>query len=421
MNVDPGCPLSFPVLSAACAFLILLPSAFAAESADLRPNVILSSPVTHSDWMLWSPGAFPEWGAKGVHQILDRAKACGWQRVYWRCFDGGRATYASQLMERSLLPDSDVNYHQEHGNTEVLEKLRQYDWESLDTLKEALSYGRSIGIQVHAWLSINEDDHGYGWATRYTRDHPESRWVRRDGTPFHSQQSFAFPEVRDYKLALLKEILAYGPDGIFFDWIRTGDVRDNPHTDPAGVAIHGYEEPNITRFRERFGIDPHDVPNDDPRWVRVRAEPQTLFMRDARALIRAADPTCVVSCLVQHRFGYRGSPTDTPYAGSLQGLLADIETWADEDLMDVLLAAGYYRPGGSPEQAYKEMRRLTKGKVSVTLFGWLNAGDFITSLPLAQKLRAPELLLWESNYVGLPPANDDFVKAMRDYADPPQP
>ena len=68
-------------------------------------------------------------------------------------------------------------------------------------------YGHQIGLKIHAWVTINEDDHGWGWPSEFTKHHPEFRWVRRDGTPYHSQLSFAFPEVRDYKLAILEELL----------------------------------------------------------------------------------------------------------------------------------------------------------------------------------------------------------------------
>src|SRR3982751_6294782 len=95
--------------------------------------------------------------------------------------------------------------------------------------------------------------------------------------------SFAFPEVRAYKLAIIDKLLAnYDLDGLFLDWIRTGDIRDNPQNDAEGVADYGYETPNITAFKNKYGVEAHTVPNGDPRWVRLRADPQTNFMRGVR-------------------------------------------------------------------------------------------------------------------------------------------
>ena len=45
----------------------------------------------------------------------------------------------------------------------------------------AIDYGHSIGLKIHAWASINEDDHGWGWASEFSKAHPEFRWLRRDG------------------------------------------------------------------------------------------------------------------------------------------------------------------------------------------------------------------------------------------------
>lgn len=394
--------------------IVLLILAASANAQEAPRRVRLGSPVTHSDWMLRDPA--PEWGLQGVRQILDRCKECGWSRVYWRCFDGGRALYPSKLMDPAHGYDED-NYHKTHGSTWVLDKLAPYNWGEFDSLAEAVRYGHEIGLEVHAWLTINEDDHGWGLQSRFNREHPESRWTRRDGSRYRSQQSFAFPQVREYKLALVRELLAYKPDGIFFDWIRTGDVRCNPQTDPDGVANHGYEEPNIAEFKRLYGIDPHEVPNGDDRWVAVRAKPQTQFMRMAKQAIEEADPDCVISVMVHNPWGYRGAPNDTPYDGSLRGLLLDVQTWAGEGLMDEAVAAGYYRPGGNAELTYNWLKEQTLGKCDLWLFGWNGSVEgFRNDTALAERLGAAELLLWESDYIELPPKNADRVKAMSDYA-----
>ena len=384
--------------------------------AQTRPRkpVQLASPVTHSDWMVRAPA--PRWGPQGVRQILDRCKQCGWTRVYWRCFDGGRACYPSRLMEPFHNFDED-NYHRGRDSASVLEKLKPCDFGSFDALKEAIAYGHQLGIEVHAWLTINEDDHGWGLTSRFTRENPDTRWVRRDGRAFRSQQSFAFPKVRQYKLALLEEVLTYRPDGIFFDWIRTGDVRDNPQTDADGVAVYGYEAPNIEPFRTKYNADPRELPNSDERWVRVRAEPQTIFMRAARSLIRQNDRRIPIAVMVQNPWGYRGAPNDMTYRDNLAGLLLDVQTWAKEGLIDEAVAAGYYRPGGSAEAAYKALDKETAGKVAIWLFGWTASPDqFRADVAMAERLGAPQLLLWESDYIALPPANGPTVKAMSDYA-----
>src|SRR6185503_3445064 len=238
------------------------------------------------------------------------------------------------------------------------------DYAKFDSLAAAIEYGHEIGLKIWAWASINEDDHGWGWPSEFSKAHPEFRWIRRDGRPYHSQLSFAFPEVREYKLSVLDELLAlYDIDGLFLDWIRTGDIRNNPQTDAKGVADSGYERPNIAAFKSKYNADPHDVPNEDDRWVRVRAEPQTVFIRSVRQHVNKYNKRLPIAVMVGHPWHYRGM--QDPIDGNRRGLLLDVATWANEGLIDSAIAAGYYRPGGDATKAFQALQQETNKQVDV--------------------------------------------------------
>ncbi|MBN2295374.1 MAG: family 10 glycosylhydrolase [Pirellulales bacterium] len=366
-----------------------------AEGTDnSQQRLLLSSPLTHSDWML-KPGI--AWGPAGVRHMLDMCKASGWSRVHWRVFDGGRTMYHSKLADPQGKWEQD-NYHRHHGNLDILQKVESLDYSTFDTLAEAVEYGHKIGLQIYAWISINEDDHGWGIRSRFVKQHPQFRWCKRDGTVYRSQLSFAFPEVMRYKLALVEELIdGYKIDGLFFDWIRTGDVRDNPQNDAQGVADHGYEKPLIDGFKAKYGIDPLTLPNRDDRWVRYRAQPHTEFMRSARKLARGKD--LPVSAMVQHPWAYRGDRNKID--GNLRGMLLDTTTWAEEGLIDEIVAAGYYLDGGTPAKAFNALREETKNKVDVVLYCWVppDAAAFERDFALAQTLGTKQMLFWEADYI----------------------
>lgn len=395
------------------------------QERALDPKLTLHVPLTHSDWMLHPnvPG-----GEAGVRHMLDACKACGWFNVHWRVFDAGQATYRSQLMRpgmrseahtihnpsaedlpavRKLLPN--FNPQQSAG---YLKKYEQIDYAAFDSLAAACEHGHRIGLKIHAWATINEDDHGWGWQSEFSKAHPEFRWVRRDGTPYRSQLSFAFDEVRRYKLGLIRELLAYPIDGLMLDWIRTGDIRDNPQTDGDGVANSGYESPNVETYRKVHGRDPHEVANGDEAWVGVRAQPQTLFMRDVRQLARQHKPSLPIAVLVGHRWHYRGA--GDKIGGNLRGLLLDVEAWAKEGLIDAAIPAGYYRDGGTPARAYQALRRETEGKVDVWPYAWVpNApADFERDAALTRELGATSMLLWEADYIEVRPNAAELKAAM---------
>jgi hypothetical protein len=400
-------------LTAAAAGAAMPSYARANKAVDDEAKLILSAPLTHSDWIL-KPGG-PPWGEAGVEHMLDACKDAGWSHVYWRAFDAGVATYRSRLLRRGNRAEID-NYFAPRNHAdlairqkfsplsparadEILRQLNAMDYNTFDSLAAAVKYGHQIGLKIHAWATINEDDHGWGWPSEFTKAHPELHWGRRDGRAYRSQLSFAFPEVREYKLRLIKELLDYDIDGLFLDWIRTGDVRDNPQTDAAGVADSGYEPPNVEAFKAKHGVDPHEIANDDDRWVRLRAEPQTLFMRGVREHVAKLARPVPIAVMVGHPWHYRGLMD--PIDGNLRGLLLDVETWAREGLMDAAVAAGYYRPGGDATKAYQALAAETKDNVDLWYYAWVpqTPADFNREFAAANSLGAKRMLFWEADYI----------------------
>jgi hypothetical protein len=386
----------------------------------------LSAPLTHSDWLL-KPAA-PPWGEPGIRHMLDACKECGWSHIYWRVFDAGVATYHSKLLRPGNKPEPDNFFAPQTDadrqlrdkispvptsrSQEILSKLSAMNYADFDSFAYAIKYGHDIGLKIHAWATINEDDHGWGWPSEFGKAHSEFRWVRRDGKPYHSQLSFAFPEVRAYKLGLIHELLQYDLDGLFLDWIRTGDVRDNPQTDPQGVANNGYESPNIETFKSKFNLDPHDVPNNDDRWVRLRAEPQTIFMRSVRELVAKHSKKVPIAVMVGHPWHYRG--LQDPIDGNLRGLLLDVSTWAEEGIMDSAIAAGYYRPGGDATKAYQALAAETKNKIDLWYYAWVSQTpeEFTRDFDAAHSLGAKRMLFWEADYIDDRPNADALKRAM---------
>jgi hypothetical protein len=388
--------------------------------------IILSAPLTLSDWVIKKDS--PPFSPEGIRQVLEHSHAYGFTRIYWRCYDCGRSTYASQLIDpywfNEIEPENMYTDETINGpfylNEDQKSKLAAANFHNLDSLKYAIDYGHQLGLEIHAWASINEDDHGGGWPSRFSKQHPQYHWVTRGGRVYRSQLSFAFEKVREYKLALIKELLAYDIDGLFLDWIRTGDIRDNPQADDEGVADFGYEEPNIQAFRKQYGLDPHCVPNEDPRWIKLRAEPTTQFMRQCKQLVSANTKRIPLAVMGHNNWGYRGVlPGMDAYEqnkgmggnkvnGSLRGLLCDLSTWANEGLIDEAVLAGYYWQGGSSTLAHQELVQETGGQVIPWTYEWVpnKVSDMEKCLNIAENVGANQILFWEADYIDNIPEHD---------------
>ena len=395
--------------------VFLFVKAMTVAFADNPPEnkIILSAPLTFLDWTLHH-GTTDE---EGIRYVLQQCKDAGITTIYWRVFDAGFANFKSQFADPYSWSELDKRNHIwgpktpedlavtkkyianfEEVRESYIEKFKLQEME-IDSLLVACKIAKELGMSINVWYTLNEDDHGFGMTSRFALEHPQYVWVRRDGRKFHSQMSYAYPEVREYKLNLLKELLEYDVDGIFFDWIRTGDVRDDPQYDENGTADFGYEEINITGFKEKYGVDPREIPNNDERWVKYRTLGSTIFMRQAAQLIRENKPDLKISIMVQNPWSYRGFGDKID--GALNGLCLDVETWAGEKLIDSAVPAGYYRDGGNAKLAYSHLKDLTHGQVDIWLYRWMprSLDDFNDCIDEANSLGAKQILFWEADYI----------------------
>lgn len=422
-----------------CAPAVAAAEQTAATTAASDRRLVFGAPLTHCDWMLKDNRPQVVFGPEGVRHMLGVCKAAGMAQVYWRVLDAGRAMYKSRLVlpaenyefdqfynpvapeEKALLESYHMDYQRRgHSSRTIAEMISALDYSNFDSLAAAVQIGHELGLEIHAWVTINEDDHGWGAPSAFSRLWPEYRWVRRDGRAYRSQLSFAFPQVMDYKLGIIREVLAYELDGLLIDWLRTGDVRDNPQTDDHGVANYGYERPTVEAFRRKHGVDPLTIPNDDPRWVQFRAEPRTDFMRQLRKLAHARNKPLPIAVLTANPWCYRGA--GDPIAGNLKGLLIDVATWARQGLIDAASPAGYFKAGGSTAAAYKALRDETGGKVDVWPYEWMpkTPEEFAAQAARARSLGAEHILFWEADYLDDPeaPARQKLAAAMSAQARP---
>tara|TARA_B100001013_G_scaffold282462_1_gene182414 strand:+ start:611 stop:2245 length:1635 start_codon:yes stop_codon:yes gene_type:complete len=184
--------------------------------------------------------------------------------------------------------------------------------------KVAMKHAHSIGLQFHVMIRAGigtfappMESTGGLFAER-----PDLRIIDRDGTPL-PKLSYAYPEVRQRMLDIIREVADDEVDGINICWMR-------------GVPCVGYEVPVAEEFSKKYGMDIRNVPDNDERLCHLRASYLTEFMRQVR----------IIADDVTQR---RGRPmTVTAMAGgTLDSALQrsmDIRTWVEEKLVDEMVA-----------------------------------------------------------------------------------
>lgn len=305
----------------------------------------------HLDWM-WSYG---NWGNPGMRYILQRYQQAHIQRVYLRTHDGSLAQYPSEATTpyRGII---DVQ------GKDILDRDREwYSWRGqgfdagvFDPLRSAAEQAPQFGVDLWFYVTpLLDCDTGNGWKGEFAKAHPE--WYRafRDGTVSDTNMSWAYPEVMEHKLAVIRELLQYNVKGILLDLVRQHCFKPGSELlDEGGVCRAMYEEPIVTAFREKTGRDPLQIPNDDEEWMAFRAEYNTEYVRRVRELIRSTKPEVQLGVMVRG-IGHGGPQhRGDPY----RECLLDVTRWAKEGLIDLLVGDQWMSRQRTPEQLAEQVK-----------------------------------------------------------------
>jgi uncharacterized lipoprotein YddW (UPF0748 family) len=210
---------------------------------------------------------------------------------------------AAHATKIEVHPYSAFNSHGRHAIT--------YTW-SLDYLemdpsspqvRKLLDHHRPIWHRPTADLLIGE----------FAKAHPQFRSLSRDRKsevqPGESVSlSLAFPEVREYETArYLKMLKTTGGDGVQVEFLLRKE--DETETD-----AFGYEDATVSAFKRMYGRNALELPNDDPDWLRFRADQITDFLEEFRREVRQNYPETLVSATVIARdiSRYRNGLQDWP-------------------------------------------------------------------------------------------------------------
>ncbi len=293
----------------------------------------------------------------------------------WCIVQGSRTNFPSRAVE--LVGDGRAEFGR-RGDQLVTETYRRLAAEGTDTLATVAAACHENGILCYASMRMNGDYAPTGsdptltdqFNGRFWHAHPEFRVRDAKGAP-GTKLSYAFAEVRAHKLAHLREAALRDIDGIHLDFLR------HP-------PFFGYDEPLVRAFRERHGVDPRTLPANDPRWLALRAEAMTGFVRDVRALLDEAGKK------KGRRLGLAARIDRREY----HALGCDLAAWLREGLLDYVAIA--QRTLGGYEFDLAPFVAMARGSGCAVLYGEeaITTGHDLTAaedkLVAAGKMPAPQ-------------------------------
>lgn len=194
---------------------------------------------------------------------------------------------------------------------------------STDYIALCIKLAHENGIEVYA--DIPTFSYLAAKDGAFLKAHPDYLTRNRQGEldPNKTTFSAAWPLVRRYKQAIIMEwVHNYPIDGIQLDHIRYPFYTHNLRT---GFCQFGYDQPSLEKFRKEFGYDSSYVPApNDPRWLKVRADTVTQFIRELQGDLKRAGVKLPVGVYNSGTYGRRDSYDD---------VLQDWQEWEREGLV----------------------------------------------------------------------------------------
>ena len=304
-------------------------------------------------------------GPKDVDELVRRCAESGIDTLFWRAIGLGVAGYPSRLLQApESLADSDVNLllprmaSEQRDESEsaaiksdknfVLEVKKRSAYQQgigrwgkriaaslqqMDPLAEARDACKRYGLEFFIWHDFLDERHNLS-----LNQHPEWLVTGRDGTTrFPGLRSYAIEEAVRDQLCVIKELLAYNPDGIYLCTSCHNRHLDFPEPDD----FFGFEEPVVAACYKEMGVDIRTESFDQDRWHEIKGNFYTDFFRRVKELAKPAKAKLAIGTQLgtQTILTTPFFSTHVPYRFTTQW-----KTWIDEKIADILILGDYEWP-----------------------------------------------------------------------------
>ena len=285
--------------------------------------------------------------AQKIDHFLGQCAENGINAVQWRLSVCGELLYRTKT--------GDMFTGKPYNSPKSIAKLHKKTFykckailERFDPLEAAIRLAHKHGMQLYPWLTLY-DDYGVQGdrASSIVNQHPEMSWRSKDGKTYYlGVTSYAYPEVVEFRMKQIKEIVSYGGDGLYLsnrshsrppeynsaledftnkktercylEWIMANRAFIE-ESQKSAIGKYGFDLPAVEAYLKETGKEPEN----SPEWNRFRGRYFMKFIEQVRPEVKG-----------NLSFGLRYNP-DSPYF--LYGKhFFDWERLANENILNEL-------------------------------------------------------------------------------------
>jgi len=287
-----------------------------------------------------------------MRQLVRRCADMGFDTLYWRVSATGQVTYRSKV--RTVIGAKGKIHSGFRPNSVENLILKQCDPPVV-----AVDEAHKCGMKIFAYVTLF-DEYYEGMESDFEIANPQFTWkhLSKDHH-IRGLLSYAYPEVREHRLAELEELLAYGFDGVYLDTARSHcgvqPVLAVPLQSGSPFLLYGYNDIEVEAFREETGKDAMWVDRSQDEYLpvhfeeyhRFRGRYLTQFLREARALTRRSEAELSVGFYPDS--GGFLSPEGQHGRFVMGRFHHDWQAWVEEDLVDAIVLVAEHRRFGAKD------------------------------------------------------------------------
>lgn len=267
----------------------------------------------------FSEGFFdPKWKIESLPLQVTRYKDTDATQLDWCVLVSDVVSYRSKFAE--FYGEHQTGKWATEGNKAARRFYLELEAHEPRMIPWLVSTGQEMGLPVWGSLrmSVSYGNHPFGdvFNGQMWGQHPEWRVKKSPDEPDNNDSplSFAFDEVQQVRIGVLRELAEMGCEGVNLDYCRY-------------PLIMGYEAPLLARFQKAHEEDGKNFALDDPKWVQVRQELHNEFLRKLRRVLDE----------VGKARGKRVPVSIRLPATKYQSFGFDPQTWIKQGLVDVLI------------------------------------------------------------------------------------
>jgi len=280
-------------------------------------------------------------GPKQVEALVKECAERGVDTIFWRAAGIGIAGYPSKVLASpektaktaySLVAAraKDTPYAGLGKPREDADRLLRASLTCMDPLSVARDACHRHGLKFFVWLDPFDEMCSY-----FVFEHPECQILGRDGkSSWPGMRSYCIKEAVENQLAVVDEVLAYHPDGLYLSTSCHSRHLQFPEPDD----FFGFEKPVVESYKKRVGRGIDEGTFDADAWNDIKGDGFTEFLRQTSLRSKKTGAKLAVAT----QFGKHtvfASPyfsTHIPYRFTTQW-----KRWIDEGIADILVLGDY--------------------------------------------------------------------------------